>query len=87
MLPVTLILPRSAVKEFLAVPKREREQLKARLEAIAADPEALHPNVQAMRGEPPGRFRVRQGDWRAIFTVIEGDVFVIRIAHRREVYD
>lgn len=84
---MTLILPRAAAKEFLAMPKREREQMKARLEAIAADPGAQHPSVLAMKGEPAGRFRVRQGDWRAIFTVIDGDVFVIRIAHRKEVYD
>jgi mRNA-degrading endonuclease RelE of RelBE toxin-antitoxin system len=40
-----------------------------------------------MRGEPAGRFRVRQGDWRAIYALIDRDVVVIRIAHRREVYD
>ena len=82
-----LILLRSAAKEFLAMPKREREQLKGRLDAIAAEPATQHPNVLAMKGEPAGRFRVRQGDWRAIFTVVDGDVFVIRIAHRREVYE
>jgi mRNA interferase RelE/StbE len=82
-----LILLRPAVKEFLAMPKRERDQMKNRLEAIASDPDGTHPSVIAMRGEPAGRFRVRQGDWRAIYTLIDRDVVVIRIAHRREVYD
>jgi mRNA-degrading endonuclease RelE of RelBE toxin-antitoxin system len=34
----------------------------------------------------PGVFRVRQGDWRAVFSLEEGDVIVDRVAHRREVY-
>jgi mRNA interferase RelE/StbE len=84
---MSLILSRTAVKEFLAMPKREREQMKTRLEAIASDPEGSHPSVIAMKGEPAGRFRVRQGDWRAVYTLIDRDVVVIRIAHRREVYD
>lgn len=84
---MTLILPRTVVKEALTMPKRERTQLMARLEAIAADPIAAHAGVIAMKGEPAGQLRVRQGDWRAIFTVDNGDVVVIRIAHRREVYD
>ena len=83
----SLIVSRAAVKEFLAMPKREREQMKTRLEAIASEPEGSHPSVMAMKGEPVGRFRVRQGDWRAVYTLIDRDVVVIRIAHRREVYD
>jgi mRNA-degrading endonuclease RelE of RelBE toxin-antitoxin system len=34
----------------------------------------------------PGLFRVRQGDWRAVYAVEDGDVVVDRVAHRREVY-
>ncbi len=31
------------------------------------------------------RFRLRHGVWRAVF-VIQGDIIVVEIAHRREVY-
>jgi mRNA-degrading endonuclease RelE of RelBE toxin-antitoxin system len=68
------------------MPAREQRQLFDRLRAIAADPRARHPGVVAMQGEPPGRFRVRQGDWRAIFVVQDGETVVIDIAHRREAY-
>jgi mRNA-degrading endonuclease RelE of RelBE toxin-antitoxin system len=56
-----------------------------RLEGIAAAPEALHLGVTALSGEP-GAYRLRQGDWRAVFRIENGDVMVDRIAHRREVY-
>ena len=31
-------------------------------------------------------YRLRHGQWRAIFE-IEGDVIVLRVGHRREIYD
>jgi mRNA-degrading endonuclease RelE of RelBE toxin-antitoxin system len=30
---------------------------------------------------------VRQGDWRAIFQVLDGDVVVLDMAHRSRIYD
>jgi mRNA interferase RelE/StbE len=47
------------------------------------------PNVSGakpMRGELAGHFRIRTGDWRVLFYV-KGDVVVVRIANRRDVYD
>jgi mRNA interferase RelE/StbE len=82
-----LILSPAATKALLAMPKREREQLRARLLAIAAAPHDRHPSVIAMQGAPAGRFRVRQGDWRAVFRIDADDVIVDVIGHRKEVYD
>lgn len=84
---VPLIFSPVATKALLAMPKRERDQLRARLVAITAAPADRHPSVTAMQGAPPGRLRVRQGDWRAVFRVIDGDVVVLDIGHRSEVYD
>lgn len=71
------------------MPKKERAQLRERLRAIAAEPAEpaeRHPGVEAMQGGPAGRFRVRQGDWRAIFSFDGADVVVERIGNRRGVY-
>ena len=83
---VALILPRDAIKALAAMPKKERTQLRGKLVAIAAEPAGRHPGVEAMQGKPAGRFRVRQGDWRAIFSFDGADVVVERIGNRREVY-
>lgn len=82
-----LIFSPAATKALLAMPKRERDQLRTRLVAIAAAPAERHLSVTAMQGAPPGRLRVRQGDWRAVFKVVDGDVVVLGIGHRREVYE
>jgi mRNA-degrading endonuclease RelE of RelBE toxin-antitoxin system len=86
-LAMALTLTPAATRAFLAMPKKEREQLRARLVAIAAVPTERHPSVTAMQGAPAGRFRVRQGDWRAVFMIDGADVVVIRIGHRSEVYE
>jgi mRNA-degrading endonuclease RelE of RelBE toxin-antitoxin system len=55
------------------------------LERIAANPFGPQPGVKPMSGEP-GSFRVRQGDWRAIYSVEDGDVIVERVGDRKGVY-
>ena len=41
-------------------------------------------DVKRLVGQP--YHRLRHGEWRAIFE-IKGDVLVVRIAYRREVYE
>jgi mRNA interferase RelE/StbE len=82
---VALVIPSGVFKQLAALPRADGRRLLDRLEGIATAPLALHPGVTALIGEP-GAYRVRQGDWRAVFRIEDGDVLVDRIAHRREVY-
>jgi len=82
---VGLVIPRHVMKQLSAMPRADATRLLDRLEEIALAPEVQHPNVLPLVGTP-GSFRVRQGDWRAVFSIEEGDVVVERVAHRREVY-
>jgi mRNA-degrading endonuclease RelE of RelBE toxin-antitoxin system len=72
-------------KQLAAMPKAEARRLLDRLEKIADAPHKPHPNVVPLAGEP-GACRVRQGNWRVVFSIEEGDVIVDRVVHRREVY-
>ena len=48
------------------------------------------PNVSGakpLRGDLAGHYRLRVGDWRIVFRVQGQDVVVIRIAHRKEIYE
>jgi len=82
---MTLLVPPSVEKQFASMPKADARRLRDRLEAIAAAPQAQHPNVRPLVG-CPGSFRLRHGDWRAVFSIEGDDVVVDRVAHRREVY-
>lgn len=50
--------------------------------------EPRHPGVKKMRGATD-RYRVRAGDYRAIFVVDDTNrtVVVVRVGHRRDIYE
>jgi mRNA-degrading endonuclease RelE of RelBE toxin-antitoxin system len=78
-------IPFKVVKEVRrsGMPAEDWESLKERLRRIASDPLRRHPDVKPFENG----FRVRHGDWRAIYVVNEkGEVEVVRVGHRREVY-
>jgi mRNA-degrading endonuclease RelE of RelBE toxin-antitoxin system len=52
---------------------------------VAEDLTARHSFVTEMVNEP-GVWRLRKGDWRAVYTIESGDVVVRNVGHRREVY-
>ena len=71
----------AALKFLSAMPARDREALKGKLKRYA---ETGIGDVLRLVNRP-GEWRLRHGHWRAVF-IIEKDVVVIQIAHRREVY-
>jgi mRNA interferase RelE/StbE len=74
-----------AQKQLAGLPKVDRDRLVERLEGIGADPYGNHPDAKRLKGTPG--FRVRHGDWRAIYRIDgAGDVIVIEVKHRREAY-
>jgi len=43
--------------------------------------------AKPLRGELAGHYRLRVGDWRIVFRVEGDDVIVVRVAHRRDIYE
>jgi mRNA interferase RelE/StbE len=82
---VALIVPPPVLKQLEAAPRDVAKRLLERLEGIAAEPFARQPSVKPMSGET-GSYRVRQGDWRAVYFVEDGDVIVARVGHRKRVH-
>jgi mRNA-degrading endonuclease RelE of RelBE toxin-antitoxin system len=82
---VALILTPQAAKQMGAMPKTDRDRLVAALQDVAADTSMRQPFVTELVGRP-GVWRARKGDGRAVYRVVEGDVVVDRVAHRKEAY-
>ena len=78
-------IKRSAAKEIQAISrKKDRQQVVARIAALAADPRP--PGCTKLSGQEA--YRVRQGQYRIVYR-IEDDalvVEVVRVGHRRDVY-
>lgn len=82
---MALIIPSHVAKELAAVPRADAKRLRERLARIADNPLAPQIGVKPLVGRA-GAFRVRQGDWRAVYSIEDGDVIVERIGTRKAIY-
>lgn len=78
-------LSRRAVRALASLERRDQQRVRGALDLLAGNPRP--PTCVAMKGED-GVYRVRVGDFRIVYEVMDGEllVLVIRIGHRREVY-
>jgi len=77
---------KEAEKSLLRMPRNTAKLIREKLEVIAADPYAEHPNAKKLQGREGYRFRI--GDWRVIY-MIQNErliIIVLKIASRGEVY-
>lgn len=82
-----LVMDAVALKRLRDMPPNPRRILIQRLEAIAAAPQERHPNVVKLVGGA-NEYRVRQGDWRAVFELKweDDEMYVSKIEPRGGVY-
>lgn len=59
-----------------------RDRIRLKLEAYSQSGEG---DVKKMKGQDGSRLRV--GDWRLIFDQEDKTIIVMRVGHRREIYD
>jgi mRNA interferase RelE/StbE len=81
----SLSIVASAAKELEAIAtKRDRQQIVARIRALADNPRPR--GCQKLEGA--ARVRIRQGHYRILYEVSDADrtVTVVKVGHRRDVY-
>ena len=82
--PYKLLVKRSAERELRALPKPDRKRIVGRIQSLAFEPRPT--GCEKLFGEHG--YRVRQGDYRILYTVDDGapEVQIYQIGHRRAVY-
>lgn len=80
----SLRIKRSAEKELRTVSPKDLPKIVERIRALASDPRPSGSRKLTAQM----RYRIRQGDYRILYTVDDAarDVEIIKIGHRREVY-
>lgn len=73
----------TVIKDLKRIDKQEARRVINKMEkALSENPDS----GIALTGEFQGLFRYRVGDYRVIYSKSPGQVLVLRIAHRKEVY-
>ena len=80
----SVVVAASARKELSPIPRPDSSRIASRLQSLASDPRP--PRCQKLSGY--GRYRLRQGDYRIIYSVDDSaqTVDIVKIGHRKEVY-
>ena len=76
---------RAAGKQLAGIQKSDTQKLAKRIDQLAANP--FPPGYEKLKGQGD-LYRVRQGDYRILYSVFENQllVLIVKIGHRREVY-
>jgi mRNA interferase RelE/StbE len=80
----SLFLKPSAVKELEGLPFAQRRRVVTRIRGLASEPRPH--GSEKLSGEE--KYRLRQGTYRVLYAIDDeaGEVVVVKIAHRRDVY-
>lgn len=84
-MPYRIQIVPSALRQMSHFDGRLRDRLGEAIDGLAQDP---RPRGAVKLEGKANRWRVRVGDYRVIYDIVEGIllVMIIRIAHRREAY-
>ena len=82
----TIAYSKEAAKSLQRMPRNMAQLIREKLELIAVDPYADHPNVKKLQGREG--YRLRVGDWRIIYKMQNEQliIVVLKIASRGEIY-
>ncbi len=81
-----LVFTRAAARALTRMPRDSEDLIRRKLKPYADDPESLANNVRALKGEGE-RYRLRVGDWRAVFTSEPDRIIVHAVGPRGSIYD
>ena len=74
---------KSIARDLSRLDKKEARRI---LDKIEKDLSARAESYPVLKGEFAGLRKMRVGDYRVIFTIIDNDILILRIGHRREIY-
>jgi len=78
-----IVYKKSVHRDLKKLDKHEASNLLDQIENDLSDHPASFP---VLKGKFSGLRKYRVGDYRVIYVILEADVVILRIGHRREVY-
>jgi mRNA interferase RelE/StbE len=74
---------KSVIRDISRLDKKEARRIINKIEKDLSERAESYP---VLKGEFAGLRKMRIGDYRVVFTIMDDNVLVLRIGHRREIY-
>ena len=81
-----LELTETARKDLKKLNKVTQKQIVKKLKFFIEQPEPLRFAVRLTAFSGAGDYRFRAGQYRILFDIVDGVIYIVHIEHRREVY-
>jgi mRNA interferase RelE/StbE len=88
-----IVVTESATKELKRIPVKMQDRIFKKIEDLAREPKP-HGHKKLKNFDMPGSdqddyYRIRVGDYRIIYTIENEQItiFIMKIAHRKDVYE
>jgi mRNA interferase RelE/StbE len=81
----TIIWTHEAARRFLALSAEVQDRIEAKIDQLALNPSALRNQIKPLKGVKALRLRV--GDYRVIFTEDGVILMILKVGHRRDIYE
>ncbi len=84
MAAYSILFKESVRKDFDSIPSKDLMRIMERIGMLAENPRPV--GSEKLSGQE--RYRIRQGNYRIIYSIQDNEltVWVVKVAHRREVY-
>lgn len=84
MAAYSILFKESVRKDFDSIPSKDLLRIMERIGMLTENPRPL--GSEKLSGQE--RYRIRQGNYRIIYSIQDNEltVWVVKVAHRREVY-
>ena len=84
-----IVLSHTAVRQLRELPKDHGRRIRRKLELLADDPFRARPgaDIRLLWGhDAPPLYRLRVGDYRVLYFVVDGEIRITEILHRSQAY-
>jgi mRNA interferase RelE/StbE len=79
-----IFFKRSVSKDLAKIPRKDLKRIMLRIELLSKNPRPI--GCEKLSGQE--KYRLRQGVYRILYSIQENEltIWIVKIAHRREVY-
>jgi len=78
-----IVITQSALKDLEHINQQDKQRIAKKLQEYANNPEGY---ARKLINPKLGTYRFRMGDYRVIFDIEDGDIVILRIGHRKDIY-